>query len=174
LSDVWLVVDQSFLSLSELAHESSVRLPRNVIALRSLTKDFALAGLRIGYLVAEPELVARIEAARPTWATGAPALQAIECAASQQAFVRESWARMREDRGGLRAGLEALGLRVLPSVAGYQLVEVDDAARTTRALLERGVQVRDATSFGLPQHVRVAARPVADRARLLAAWSSLA
>jgi histidinol-phosphate/aromatic aminotransferase/cobyric acid decarboxylase-like protein len=169
-----VLLDQSFLSLSDLAGEARVALPANVIALRSLTKDFALPGLRIGYLVAAAELVADIERARPTWATSAPALAAIAQAAREQPFVRESWLRLRSDREHLRARLGELGLVALSGVTGFVLVPVASAAELTRRLLAHGVYVRDASSFGLPGHVRIAARPRADVERLCAALSETA
>jgi histidinol-phosphate aminotransferase len=168
LGDTLLLLDQSFKSLSDQASEPLVRLPANVIAVRSLTKDFALPGLRIGYGVAEAERVRAIAQQRPTWATSASALAAIEAAASERAFVASSWLRMRVDREHLTAGLVALGLAPRPSAAGYVLVEVGDARTVREALLRQsGVQVRDASSFGLPRHVRIAARPHADTQRVL-------
>jgi histidinol-phosphate/aromatic aminotransferase/cobyric acid decarboxylase-like protein len=173
LEPTLLVVDQSFLSLSDHAHDERVKLPANVIALRSLTKDFALAGLRIGYLLAAPELATSIESARPTWATSAPALAAIEQAARERDYVRESWRAMRACREQFRQGLRELGVSCVDGVAGYSLVHVGDAASFTRRLLAHKLFVRDASSFGLPQHVRVAARPEADTRRLLEAWAAL-
>jgi histidinol-phosphate/aromatic aminotransferase/cobyric acid decarboxylase-like protein len=173
IAPTFLIVDQSFLSLSDQAHEAHGTLPDNAILLRSLTKDYALAGLRIGYLLAAPELAERVEDARPTWATSAPALAAIARAAEEQAFVRASWQRMREDREYLRSGLRALGARALPGVSGYSLVHVGEAPRVVEELLQRGIFVRDASSFGLPEHVRIAARPRAETERLLEAWASL-
>lgn len=169
-----VVLDQSFLSLSDRADEASFAFPENVICVRSLTKDFALAGLRIGLSIAAPELVRRIEAARPTWATSAPALLAIEAAAEEQVFVRESWARMRRDRERVGEALRAVGLVPLPSSTGFQLVRVGRAAAFRAALLARGVSVRDASSFGLPGYVRIAARPEAEVARLAEALRAIA
>lgn len=173
LGDTLVVLDQSFLSLSDRADELRAPLPENVIALRSLTKDFALAGLRIGYLVAHPDLVARVERQRPTWAVSAPALSAIACAAHEEAFVRASWQRMRDDRERLRAGLMALGVPVISGAAGYVLARVGDARPVTRALLQQRIQVRDCTSFGLPAYVRLAARPAHEGEALLRAFATL-
>jgi histidinol-phosphate aminotransferase len=170
LGDTLLVIDQSFLSLSDGAADLRASLPANVIVLRSLTKDFALPGLRLGYGVAAPPLVAEIERARPTWATSAPALAAIACAAGEQAFVQASWQRIRADRDYLCERLVAMGLGPLPSATSYVLVPVGDAAGVTRKLLAERVFVRDASSFGLPGHVRIAARPRADVDRLCEAW----
>lgn len=168
-----IVLDQAFLSLSDHADDLAARFPPNVICVRSLTKDFALAGLRIAYLVAAPGVVEDIERARPTWATSAQAQAAITEAASQGDFVRQSYARLREDRAHLVRGLEAMGLSPQPSTTVFLLLPVADAAQTCALLLTRGLSARDCTSFGLPQHIRIAVRPRADTARLLDALRTL-
>jgi histidinol-phosphate aminotransferase len=169
LPDTWLVLDQSFLALSEHADQARLPLPDNVLCVRSLTKDFALPGLRIGYVTAARALIERIEAARPSWATSAPALAAIEAAAREQAFVRESYAKLREDRARLVLLLREQGFSPLPSESVFQLLRVGDAAAFRRRALELGVVLRDCSSFGLPEHVRIAVRPAHDLARLRAA-----
>ncbi len=168
-----IVLDQAFLSLSDHAADLAAHFPPNVICVRSLTKDFALAGLRIAYLVAAKDLVEQIERARPTWATSAPAQAAITEAASQGEFVRQSYARLRDDRAHLMRGLQALGLSPQPSCTVFVLLPVADAAQTCALLLTRGLSARDGSSFGLPQHIRIAVRPRADTARLFDALRSL-
>ncbi len=152
-----VVLDQSFLGLSPHAEDVHAVLPDNVIQLRSLTKELAVPGLRIGLCRAQPAWIERIERQRPTWATSSPALAALIAGAREGEFVRRSFARMRADRDQIRELFR--GYRVTPSATTYQLVEVGDAARFTASLRERGVLVRDCTSFGLPRHIRVAALP---------------
>jgi threonine-phosphate decarboxylase len=62
---------------------------------------------------------------------------------------------------------------VEPTAAGFFLIHVGDATAARRALLEQGCLVRDCTSFGLPEHVRVSPRPAAHNERLLAAFAAL-
>lgn len=173
LPETCIVLDQSFLALSDHAHEQRLRLPDNVVCVRSLTKDFALAGLRIGLLLAAPRLVQRLEQMRPTWSTSAPAQAAIAAAAGAHAFVRESWARMRDDRAAVAAALSAHGFSPLPSATAYQLVQVSDARRFCQRLWTHGVVARDCSSFGLPGYVRLAARPRDEVAQLARALSAL-
>lgn len=173
LPDTLLLLDQSFLSLSDHAHELTLKLPENVICVRSLTKDFCLPGLRLGVLHAARELVARIERMRPTWATSAPAQAAIAEAAGQHSFVAESYRAMRADREQLADLLRNHGLTPLPTSATYQLVRVGDATAFRRRMLAQGVSVRDGSSFGLPAYVRLAARPADERARFAAALAAL-
>lgn len=162
-----VVLDQSFLALSDHASDARVTLPDNVLTVRSLTKEFACPGLRIGLCVGAPALIARIESVRPTWPTSAPALAAIAVSAREGDFVRDSWRRMRDDRDALAEALIARGFAPLSSATGYQLVPLEvEAAWLQARLLEHGVLVRDCTSFGLARHVRLAALPEAARARL--------
>jgi len=174
LGRTWLVLDQSFLGLSDHAEEACAELPSNVVQVRSLTKEFACAGLRIGLCVAAAELVARIEAVRPTWSTSSLALAALEACASELAFVRASWLRMRADREATCELLRMRGYAPLPSATAYQLVPLAEEAHVLRAdLLRHGVLVRDCASFGLPRHMRVAALPVQARTRFAAALDAV-
>jgi histidinol-phosphate/aromatic aminotransferase/cobyric acid decarboxylase-like protein len=173
LPETTLVLDQSFLALSEHTADAAQRLPDNVVCVRSLTKDFALAGLRIGLVWAAPALTARLERMRPTWSTGGPAQAALAAAAAQHAFVADSYRRLAADRDAVTALVRAHGYAPIPSSTVYQLVRVGDAPRFCRRLLAHGVIARDCSSFGLPDHVRLAARPAADVAQLGRALAGL-
>lgn len=198
LEGVLVVLDESFQSLSDTSDEASAPLPENVVRLRSMTKEHALPGLRAGYLLATgfpPPLLRRaargrgsatsgapafplaaaVEACRPAWSTSSLAQAAALAALGEKAFVAASRARLRRDREATAAELRALGFRPLPSVAPYLCFRVGGAAEAAalrQRVLGRGVLVRDCASFGLPGHLRVAARPAAERARLAAALRS--
>jgi histidinol-phosphate/aromatic aminotransferase/cobyric acid decarboxylase-like protein len=163
-----VVLDQSFLSLSERFADADVPMPPNVIRIRSLTKDHAIPGVRIGYLIAPPSLVARVEAQRPAWMTSAAAQAAAIAACEQDAFVDASRRTLLADRDRLAAELPRLGLAAVPSTAGFFLVRTGRASELRARLLARHrILVRDCASFGLPDHIRLAARPHADRVRLV-------
>lgn len=165
-----VVLDQSFLSLSERFSDAAVAMPPNVVRVRSLTKDHAIPGVRVGYLIASRELVARVEDQRPAWMTSAMAQAAAIAACGQQAFVDDSRRALLADRDALAGELSRLRLAPVPSTAGFFLVRVGDARELRHRLLARHrILVRDCASFGLPEYVRLAARPAADRARLVAA-----
>ncbi|WP_394845594.1 histidinol-phosphate aminotransferase family protein [Pendulispora brunnea] len=171
--DTLFVCDVSFLSLS--AHHGIARPSRRIVWVCSLTKDHALPGLRMGYAVAPEPLVARMEAERPPWSIGAPAQAAILATFEPEAqrFVDESRVRLLQDRAALEARLHHLDLRTHPSDTVYVLVYLGGRRLATdlrRTLLERhAVLVRDATSFGLPGHIRLAARPLPDTELLVSA-----
>jgi histidinol-phosphate/aromatic aminotransferase/cobyric acid decarboxylase-like protein len=173
LPATWIVLDQSFLSLSDHAGDELCELPANVIRVRSLTKDYALPGLRIGLAVGDPASIRRIEAARPTWPTSAPALSAIAAAALERTFVAQSYLRMRADRDEVRRLLMNHGYAVQVPSSTYCLAQVGAASAFRARMLRHGVNVRDCTSFGLPGYVRVAALPTNERRVLGAALHAM-
>jgi histidinol-phosphate/aromatic aminotransferase/cobyric acid decarboxylase-like protein len=169
LPQATVILDQAFVSLSDHPGDEKVAVPDNVVRVRSLTKDHAIAGLRLGYLIAASELAGRIEAHRPPWMTNAVAEAAGIAAVRANLFVEETRALLRVDRDELAAGLRDIGLGPLPSTACFLTFGVPNSAVLRRRMLLKGILVRDCTSFGMPGFVRVAARPKADRERLLQA-----
>jgi histidinol-phosphate/aromatic aminotransferase/cobyric acid decarboxylase-like protein len=172
------VIDVSFLTLSDQAAEwrrlGVVDLP-NVVWVLSLTKELSVPGVRIGLATAPPPLAERLRAQIPPWSVNAAALAVAEAAPrrSVRQFVEESRHALTRDRLALDASLRRLGLSVHSSSAPYVLFHRDpplDVPKLRRnLLLNHGILARDAASFGLPQHVRVAARAEADVARLVLA-----
>lgn len=172
------VADLSFLTLSDHAERfegfGQLMLP-NVVWVLSLTKELSIPGVRVGVGVAPGALARAIGAQIPPWSVGAAAQAVAEAAArpSVRRFVAESRRALAADRRHLAARLGSLGLHVHPSAAPYVLVRGGapfGATTLRRVLLERhGVLVRDATSFGLPEHVRLAVRPASDVSRLIQA-----
>jgi histidinol-phosphate aminotransferase len=132
----------------------------NLVILRSLTKDHALPGLRLGYLLASAELAGAAEAVRPPWSVNAGALRAglATLAPPAAAHLERAQNLVATSREILTTGFRKLGYPVQPSSANFVLVQVGDAPTFRRALLPHGMVLRDCTSFGLPEHVRIACR----------------
>lgn len=160
------VVDEAYQPLC--AGVAPVAPSPGVAVLRSLTKVFALPGLRLGYLLASPAVAQAVRAALPPWNVSQPAI------AAGLAAVAEPTEPVRDAVAALRARMiERLArLGVTPVAAGgtFVVVEVGDAARFAARMLERGVRVRDCSSFGLPSLVRLGVRDDADQERLAGAW----
>jgi histidinol-phosphate/aromatic aminotransferase/cobyric acid decarboxylase-like protein len=161
------VVDEAYQPLFDDGDVRPVAPRENVAVLRSLTKVFALPGLRIGYLVASVEVARAVQAVLPPWSVSQPAsaaaLCALDCDDEAQAARREI--------ARLRAHLIAR-LGGTPDAQGGTLVlyRVGDAAAVTRRLLDGGCRVRDTSSFGLPAHVRIGVRDEAAHERLADLW----
>jgi histidinol-phosphate aminotransferase len=169
LPQTTVILDQAFVSLSDHPADERVAVPDNVVRVRSLTKDHAIAGLRLGYVLASADLAGRLEARRAPWMTNAVAEAAGIAAVRANLFVEESRALLRVDRAELAAALTEMGLPPLESTAFFLTFAVPDAASLRRRLLAKGILIRDCTSFGMPGFVRVGARPKADRQRLVQA-----
>jgi histidinol-phosphate aminotransferase len=170
------VLDQAFLSLSTEHAQLGIRFERapNVIVVRSLTKDHALAGLRAGYALASPDWLARIEAQRPPWMVSGPAQAAAIAAMQQSDYVKETREQLVAAREQLSAAIAQLGFSVVPSTTHFVLVRVSDADRVREQLLrDRRVLVRSCRSFGLPGHIRIAAGDTDATARLLEGLAEL-
>lgn len=141
----------------------------NVVLLRSLTKDYALAGLRLGYALAAPTIRAALEVVRPPWSVNAVAQAAGLASLRDTEHLARGRAEVRRARAYLTAALAGLGLRPAPAAANFVLVEVGDAGAVRAALLRHGLCVRDCASFGLPGHIRIGLRTLPECERLVAA-----
>ncbi|SEM13069.1 Rv2231c family pyridoxal phosphate-dependent protein CobC [Rhodococcus maanshanensis] len=159
-----LVVDEAFGDAVPGEPESlaGLSLP-DVLVLRSLTKTFALAGLRCGYVLGPPELLARLQVGRAHWPLGSLQVEAIR-ACSEPAAV--AWARREADvieaeRAEMVAMLTEAGVAVHgPARGPFLLLRVPDGEAVRARLRDKGIAVRRCDTFpGLgPDHLRVAVR----------------
>jgi histidinol-phosphate/aromatic aminotransferase/cobyric acid decarboxylase-like protein len=171
--DRLVLVDESFMDFvpGETESVAAAALP-GLAVLRSLTKLWALAGLRAGYLLAEPALVARLEASRQPWSVNALACAALETCAVDVETPRTVAAEVAAERAELLAALQELpGLRVWPGAANFVLLRVANGSGAVARLREAGVAVRPASSFpGLDErYIRVAVRRGGDNRLLVEA-----
>lgn len=163
-----LVIDEAYLPFCDLAVDLRPYLRSGkLLLLRSLTKDHGLAGLRLGYALAPPELLEPLHRVRPPWTVNAAAQAAGLAALQEDDHVEAARRVVSESRTYLAEELTRLGLVVVPSAANFLLVRVGNGARFRSALLESGVCVRDCASFGLPAYVRIGVRTLPDCARLV-------
>lgn len=166
------LVDHAFLSLSERHLEATLPLPANALALRSLTKDHALAGLRLAYALGPPGTLARVAAQQAPWSVSSLALAAACVAATEDAHIADVRTRWLAQRVDLEQRLAQRGIPHVPSLTVFSLVHVGDADRARARLLhEFGILVRSGSSFGLPEHIRV--RGSHENARLVDALVAL-
>jgi histidinol-phosphate aminotransferase len=149
-----------------------------LLVFRSLTKTWALAGLRAGYALGAPELLARLAAPRPPWPVSTPAIEAVLACSEPDAVAEAHRAALRiaEWRRHQESALAAVpGVTALPGRAPYLLLRLPagQGERVREALRDAGVAVRRGDTFpGLgPDHIRVAVRAPAQVERLVAALS---
>ncbi|MFD4659195.1 Rv2231c family pyridoxal phosphate-dependent protein CobC [Kitasatospora sp. NPDC058444] len=177
-----LVVDEAFMDTVPGERESlaSVRdLPGRVVVLRSLTKTWGLAGLRIGYVLGPAPLIAELGAAQPLWPVSTPALAAAEVCSGPAALAEAEQAAAE-----LALWREHLvkGLAAFPSVrlygepaASFVLVRLPEAAAVRQRLREHGFAVRRGDTFpGLGEEwLRIAVRDEATTDRFLNALEAV-
>lgn len=174
-----VVVDEAFMDVVPGEPESlASRLPTGVVVIRSLTKTWGLAGLRAGYVLADPHLVGRLAEAQPLWAVSTPALVAVEACSSPEAVAEaEAWAvELGNERDRLAAELTGRGLYVVPEArASFLCLCVPDALGIRALLRQRGYAVRRGDTFpGLGSDwLRIAVRDRPSNDRLLGVLGEL-
>lgn len=176
----WLIIDEAFADYcpewSFLPFVSSW--PR-VVVIRSLTKFYALPGLRVGYAVAVPSVIQQFRQHMPPWSINVMGQVAALAAVQDTGHVRKSLRFITQERGRFGALLAALpGCSVIPTSANYYLVELPhgrSAGDVTERLRREGLLVRDCSSVpgANVRSIRMAVRLPQDNDRLLGALSQL-
>jgi histidinol-phosphate aminotransferase len=140
-----LVVDEAY---ADFAGESAIELTRtlpNVVVLRTFSKSYSLAGMRIGLLFGSRELVSGIAKVKDSYNLDRLAIAAGAAALRDAAWMQTNVAKIRATRERLAAGLARLGFDVLPSSANFVFARTSSAERARsayRSLKERGILVR--------------------------------
>jgi histidinol-phosphate aminotransferase len=171
--NVLVVVDEAYGEYlpDELASPSASWLAAhpNLVVARTLSKAFGLAGLRVGYAYAHPDVAEVMNRVRQPFNVNHLAMVAACAALEDREFIaksREVNARGLEQLG---RGFEALGLEYIPSRGNFITVRVGDAARVYARLLREGVIVRPIAGYGMPGHLRVTVGRPEHNERFLAA-----
>ncbi|KAA8877490.1 threonine-phosphate decarboxylase [Nocardia colli] len=170
-----IVVDEAFADAIPGEPESLAgSTAPDLLVLRSLTKTWALAGLRCGYFLGTPELLTRLNHGRPHWPLGTLQLEAITATAEPAAIAEEQRRAqtIATERDAMIARLTELGVQVhTPAEAPFLLLHVPDGELLRKHLADKGIAVRRADTFpGLgPNHLRVAVRGATEVDQLIAA-----
>jgi histidinol-phosphate aminotransferase len=165
--DTLFVVDEAYLAfVPEMRSATSLHL-KNTLVLRSMTKDYAIAGLRLGYAVGDEAAIATLTNLRPAWNVNALAQAAGLAGLQDEAHLAKTLAELRSENVVLISGLKELGYEPVLSQTHYFLVPVGNGAQFRQKLLQRGILVRDCASFSLPSYVRIATRTSEENTRLL-------
>ena len=174
-----LVVDEAFIDFS--GGEESVLswgVSAGLYSVRSFTKFFALAGLRLGCLAAPEDFIVRLKQCMPPWNVNAFALAAGVAAIGDLKYMARTWREVISLRDGLYKDLEAIpGIEPFPSEANFLLCRVggDGAAALAERLGRVGILIRDCRSFpGLgDSYIRVAVRSERENYQLVTAIRKL-
>lgn len=157
--DVLVVLDEAYTEFlpAEMRYDAiswTKRFP-NLLVSRTLCKAYGLAGLRIGYGVAHPEVADLMNRVRQPFNTSAVAQAAAVAALEDQAFVEKVAENNRQGMAQLTTVFAELGLEWIPSFGNFVAVRVGDAARINQALLAQGVIVRPVAGYGMPEWLRI-------------------
>jgi threonine-phosphate decarboxylase len=165
-----LFLDEAFIELADPRESLAGSREPALFVLRSLTKSFAVPGIRFGYAFGDPELIARVEALRPPWSVNAFAEQYALAALIHYGDLEDSRRFIVQEREWLVRRLSPLGIDIHPSSANFLLLTLrEDVSGLCASLLTRGILVRDCRSFGLPRSIRVAIRTHDENIQLIEA-----
>ncbi len=168
LDDTLLILDEAYLNFVEDSWPSIPLINRgNITILRSMTKDYGLAGLRLGYAVAGAEIITNLRRVCPPWNVNAAAQGAGLAALNTDDFLKQSQKRIRQSKQFLISELSRIGLYPLPSRTNFFLIKVGNGKAFRKALLRHGILVRDCASFGLTDYIRIAPRTLSDCRKLI-------
>jgi histidinol-phosphate aminotransferase len=140
----------------------------NLVVSRTLSKAYGLAGLRVGFGIAHPEVAELMNRVRQPFNVNHLAMVAACAALGDEAFIERSRTVNAAGLEQLAQGFARLGLAFIPSAGNFVAVRVGDAARIYAALLKQGVIVRPIAGYGMPEHLRVTVGTQPQNERFLA------
>ena len=146
----------------------------NAVMLRTFSKIYGLAALRLGWAYCSPEVAGVINRVRGAFNVNAPAQAAGVAALADKDFIKRTIDMTATGRSFLTEGLQGLGWKPLPSVGNFLLVDFGPKAEEIRVKLkDKGIFIRQMGAYNLPQHLRITVGTADDNARLIAALQEL-
>lgn len=173
--EVIVVMDEAYAEMADAGADAASALPwlasyPNLLLTRTFSKAYGLAGLRVGYLIGAPGLVAVMERLRESFNVNGPALAACEAALGDEAHLQWACACNAEQRTALSEALAKRGLRVYPSQTNFVLAQFGSRTAQVEAdLVARGVVLRPMGGYGLSDCLRVTVGNIEENRRLLVA-----
>lgn len=166
----YLVVDEAFIDFcpdESVAHEVAGN--PFLIVLRSLTKFYALAGLRLGYGIFPHAVAEMLKRQKEPWTVNSLAQAAGKASIKDLVYQESSLAVIQAEKEFMENEFEKISVHYLPSAANYYLLQLENAQQVIRALEEKGILVRDCSNFdGLDRtYIRVAVRSRRENTRLI-------
>jgi histidinol-phosphate aminotransferase len=155
---VLVVFDEAYaeIALSRMPDTLSyVKERPNCIMLRTFSKAYGLAGLRIGYGIGSASVVGALQKARQPFNSNRLAQIGAAAALDDKGFVRRSRRLFRQGRDYIQESCQAMGLKCEPAFANFMLIKVGKGAEVTAKLMERGVIVRPMDGYQLPEYIRI-------------------
>lgn len=168
-----LLIDEAYADYADADCVGLLASHDNVIVSRTLSKGYALAGLRLGYALAHPTIIEQLHKVRDSYNVDVLAQAAGVAALRDVEHAQRLWQHVREERDRMTAALTELGFDVLPSQANFVFARRDDAAELFAGLKKRGVLVRWWDKPDLCQFLRITIGTAQENTAVLAALKSL-
>lgn len=167
------VVDEAYIQFSEAGQSMMTARAENLVVMRSMTKDYSLAGLRLGYAAGSMPVIEALSRVRPAWNVNAVAQAAGLAALQDEDYFQESLTKLRIAKQELWDNLVGLGADLVPSATHYWLVKVGNGGSCRSELIKQRIQVRDCFSFDLPAYIRIATKTPRENGVLVAALQDI-
>lgn len=146
----------------------------NLVVVRTFSKAWGLAGLRVGYGVSHPSVAAMLNRVRQAFNVSSVALAGAAAALDDEAHVAKAVSIAVAERQRVAAALQAMGTRTVPTAGNFLLIHAGEGAlRRYEALLRAGIIVRPVVNYQLPEYLRVTLGTVEQNDRFLSAWRQL-
>ena len=175
--DVLLIVDEAYFEyVEDAAYPNSLRYHaggRALLTLRTFSKLYGLAGLRIGYGIGSEELVSLMQRVRQPFNVNAPAQWAALAALDDAEHVQRSLDVNRRGLAYFQGEFRRLGLDFVPSHANFVLLRVGKGHEVFQQLLQQGVIVRPMAGYRFPEHVRVTVGTMDENRKFIAALENV-
>jgi len=170
-----LVVDEAYVDFADHSAIDLVRKFQNVVILRTLSKGYSLAGLRVGFAIAQPPVIVGLVKVKDSYNVDAVACTVAAAALRDQAHKNANAQKVRVSRARLAGALDALGFRVWPSQANFLLARppAGDAKRFYQILKDRGILVRYFQQPRLDDKLRITVGTDAQNDALVAAMKEI-
>ena len=177
-ADVTVVIDEAYREfVPEDERPDTIGLVRaypNLLVTRTFSKAYGLAGLRVGYGIAQPPLLELMNRIRPPFNCNVIAQAAAAGCIADVEFLQKVYRMNREGVAQLQAGFRELGLEFLETKSNFILVRIGQkASDVNQALLEKGIIIRPCASFGLPEWIRVSVGTREQNSRFLEALKAV-
>ena len=152
-----LLIDEAYVDFAIDNCLSLVANHHNVVVTRSFSKAYSLAGLRFGYAVAQPQVIAEMMKVKDSYNCDAISVLAATAALEDREYAARSWEHVRNERDRLTSELRLLGFTVLPSQANFILAECPDGRgrEMYQGLKQQGILVRHFDQPGLSDKIRI-------------------
>ena len=167
LPQTLFVVDEAYAQFLPNYHSAMQMSIRNVLVLRSMTKDYSLAGVRLGYVAGPASIIRTLDQVKIPWSVNEFAQIAGVAAIQAQSEYELMWQDLHNESTSFKASLSKVGYRLIESPMHYFLMEVAEGRMFRERLLADGLLVRLCDSYDLPNYVRLSTQLPEQNQRLL-------